>query len=505
MTLFNEQHTQRRGYDENDKKTKATMNFAISMFLHNLIPVELFKQCLDMLCDGIGGGLNKINAECLHDYIYNAREETKPKIEPFYDHLIVQLFTAIENRNDSRIVEVPDTILTVEDMKSKKNVYSHAQLIADSVLKVNDSSPMIYAKYFDYCQKGLKIRKEFKNELKNKIKEVAALYIYAPLVKNLKWPEITKFGLFVACLYENHFIEIQTVEEFFDILSRRIFNNYEANKIYFTSFAKFYLEVSKRYPRIMKEENVKTIDVLQCFITLIDAEFEKVVTELLEVFDQSLMFEKSDKKIFPSFKYFMHCILSETCIDDYEYFVGVDNSEESAEFFFDNAILYPYTRLETLVKITKKLNFKDEKNKFTGKPQFIPDIQKLCNFSFAEEFAMKNVKKANRSVGITKLIAELFVNDLYPSSEFNFCAQKITQIVTEKPTMCNIMCFHNMTSVGEKINRHPRIDEINKAKVFVEERISSSQLEFFKENIDKVDCEKIIERGTFTKDDKIEG
>lgn len=92
MTLINEQHTQRRGYEENDKKTNATMKFVIWIFKHELISVEQFKECLDMICDVIGGGLNKINAACLNEYIYNGREELKLKVEPFYDFLIVETF-----------------------------------------------------------------------------------------------------------------------------------------------------------------------------------------------------------------------------------------------------------------------------------------------------------------------------------------------------------------------------------------------------------------------------
>lgn len=404
---------------------------------------------------------------------------------------------AIKNRNDS-IVEVPDTILKVEELKAEQNLSNYAQMIIDSVMKVNNSSPMVFDKYLNYCLEHQKIHEEFKNELKKKIKEVAAFYICAPFKKNLKWPEITKFGLFVACLYENKFIDCKQIE-IFDVLNRRIFNDNIINiinEVHSTNFAKFYLEISKRYPRMIKEENVKTLDVLQCFMTVLDVEYKNVVTELLEVFDNSLMFKKDDERISPSLKYFMHCILSGS--DDFNYFVDFDSSKLlNLKFFFVNAILHPYTRLESLVKITKKLNFKDENNNIPGTLEFIPKIQTFCQIAFIEELTMKNVKKAKRPVGITKLIAELFINDLYPTLDFNFCAEKITEIVLKKPTMCNIMCFHNLViSVGAKINQHPKIDEIRKAKEFVEERISSSQLEFFKGNIDEINCEKIIELAT---------
>jgi hypothetical protein len=494
INLFREQHTERRGCDD-VKITCRTMIFTKFLYDLCIMNYENFINCMNLVIESIGEEMNEINKNCFMDMIQNIREDEEFKAAdevPKTKH--DKIYMAILSREKLQPVEVGEEPLTFQEIKIHK-IDIQTQMITDSVLKVNDTN--VYDKYLEFCQHIQKYRPKFKNELKQRIEEITAFHVYAPSYKNLKWEKITKFGLFIACLYQNDFIDFEIFEKYSELprvnfLSCIVSNVSNLDTKEMIKYLKFYREIASRYPRMLKEDSIRQVDLFWGLRKENNQAMNSYLDELLDIFDNSLQLIKEKRElVMPSLRYFLDNVIG-GC-DNHKWLITLDedDEDESAKFFLNHAILYPYSRLSVLVKNLKVLeNSNEEESKLTFK-NLMPSLVQQSRIIFNDEFS-KEIENARRPIGITKFIAEFFLIGYLLKNSFDKYVKRMCDLVLKKPTECNIMCFLNLMAALEN-DENPNNEKVKRTKNFVDNKLKKKTLHFNDEMLDMIDCKNVIE------------
>lgn len=297
VNLFEEQHAQRRGYKDR-LKTIRTSKFASSFYTHYLMEARDFQKCIDMVMKSIGFEVNEINSECLEDIVNIAGEQFVENCDEKYFLMVKSIDSALTKRKKFKDIEITENLLTFPEIKAQK-AEVHSYMITESVLKMSDSTPMAFSSYYDYCAHIQKYRPKFSDELLIRVEEVTALYIYAPPVENLKWKELTKFGLFLSCLCTNDFTKEGIMDIFSTTLREKIAEKADKHPSQVKNFAKYQLEICKRYPRVLKENFIDNIDFIfsKSFDDIYGQEFKEIASDSDKFFNKTLMFAKEYPKV----------------------------------------------------------------------------------------------------------------------------------------------------------------------------------------------------------------
>lgn len=344
----------------------------------------------------------------------------------------------------------------------------------------------------EYCQHIQKYRSKFKTELDEAITATTAFYVYAPNAALLKWDELSKLGLFTACLYQNDFIDTFTVYNFTDGLARKS-DGAKQHRLIKKLFLEYYNEILSNYPKMLTEECVLNLDTILSFdqCDCSDRELEEQLLKIKKLFFESLKLKDLQYDMNPSFVYFIDNSLNSGC-EIHKWTVYIDHPDKAAKFFLKQGMINPYTRFSVLVRNLTAL--KDHREAITKQSftYILPALIQACKNIFYKEFYQK-IQNAKRPIGITKFIGEFFKIGYLPLNDFYDYFDKICELTLKKPTKCLVMCFYNILDGNEKaIHDQSRIENIKRVKEFIEERIQKENLIFTDENLDSNDLLRTV-------------